>query len=63
VALWGDRATKFDADECMGRGKDGPIVILLCAVTSALYQGTHLPTFETITVHRCIDLKFLSVHY
>jgi hypothetical protein len=32
VALWGDRVTKFDVDECMERGKEGPIVILLCAV-------------------------------
>jgi hypothetical protein len=45
VAPWGGRATKFNADDCMERGKEGPIVILFCAVTASLYNGTQVLYF------------------
>jgi hypothetical protein len=45
AALWGDRAIKFDADDCMERGKEGPVVILFCAVTASLYNDTQFLCF------------------
>jgi hypothetical protein len=39
VALWGDQSEKFEAEECIRLGQQAPVVLLICAVTTAICDG------------------------
>jgi hypothetical protein len=58
VALWGDHSEKIDAENCIRLGQQAPVVLLICAVTTALDDGCCCTTFGYVfAYHMCVTVK------
>jgi hypothetical protein len=58
VALRGDQSEKFDAENCIQLGQQSPVILLICAVTTVIYDGCCTTFSYVFPYHMCVTVKW-----